>query len=280
MHISRTASRPADKYSRGLNISGCSYNVRLIVAVVARRKSLSIFILQMCVLVAAWCNWSRDMPIAFSILPPNLLIVSTKSNGTDDAPCKTNGVDGISFCICSNMSKRNFSSADFRLYAPWDVPIATAKESVWVSITNCFAIFGSVYVDSSECVFSSSIPANTPSSDSTVAPRACAYRTTFAVAVAFSSISRLLKSSITLENPMFNACIHDSTDDPWSRCNVICSFCWILRPAIIPISISSPIYFNADSEIATMTGLWLRRAADTIAWIVSILYALNAGTAK
>ncbi len=118
MHMSRTASRAGAKYSRGLKMSGRIASVSRTPAVNANRRSLSIFILQMFVFVAANCNCSISIPIALCILPPNLFIVSTKSDGTDDAPCRTNGVVGISFCIFSNMSNRNFSSVDFRLYAP------------------------------------------------------------------------------------------------------------------------------------------------------------------
>ena len=214
MHMSRTASRAGDKYSRGLKISGRIASVSRTADVKHRRKSLSIFILQMFVFVAANCNCSISIPIALCMLPPNLFIVSTKSDGTDDAPCRTNGVVEISFCIFSNMSNRNFSSADFRLYAPCDVPMATASESVPVSSTNFFAISGSVYSDSVDLVVSSSIPDKMPNSDSTDTSRACAYRTLFAVAVVLSSMSRLLKSNMTLEKPMFIACMHDSTDDP------------------------------------------------------------------
>ena len=83
-----------------------------------------------------------------------------------------------------------------------------------MSEINCFAIVGSVYSDSVDLVVSSSIPDKMPNSDSTDTSRACAYRTIFAVAVVLSSMSRLLKSNMTLENPMFIACMHDSTDDP------------------------------------------------------------------
>lgn len=262
--MSRTQSRAGDKYSRGLKISGCIASVSRTADVKHRRKSLSIFILQIFVLVAANSNCATSMPMALCSLPPNLFMLLIKSVGILDAPCKTNGVVGILFWMLSNMSNRNFSSADFRLYAPCDVPMATASESVPVSSTNFFAVFGSVYVDSVEYVVSSSIPDKMPNSDSTDTSRACAYRTMFAVAVMFSSMSRLLKSSMTLEKPMFIACMHDSIDDPWSKCRAICSFGVIFNPPIIPISISSPIYFNADSEIATMTGLLVKRAADTI----------------
>lgn len=129
-------------------------------------------------------------------------------------------------------------------------------------------------------MFSSSIPDRIPNSDSTDTSRACAYRTMFAVAFIFSDKSRLLKSNMTLEKPMFIACMHDSTDVPWSKCRAICSVGVIFAPAIIPINMSSPMYFNADSEIAIITGDLVRRAADIIAEIVSMLYALNAGTAN
>lgn len=144
MHMLRISSRAAPMYSRGLKFCGALNKDFRTAAVNANRRSLSIFILQMFVLVAANSSCSVSMPIAFCMSPPNLLIVSIYSAGTDDAPCKTSGVFGIFAWICSNMSKRNFSFADFRLYAPWEVPIAIANESVLVSDTNFCAMSGSV----------------------------------------------------------------------------------------------------------------------------------------
>ena len=45
--------------------------------------------------------------------------------------------------------------------------MAIAKESVLVAATNCSTSVGLVYVESVPKVFSSSMPANVPSSDST-----------------------------------------------------------------------------------------------------------------
>lgn len=53
-----------------------------------------------------------------------------------DAPCNTSGKFGMRDAISASMSKRNSASSCVRLYAPWLVPIAIAKESVLVSDTN------------------------------------------------------------------------------------------------------------------------------------------------
>ena len=66
------------------------------VAVKARRPSESILILHTADL-AAFLNWSSGTPTAFSILPPYLLINSTYSGRTEEAPCKTIGKFGSLF---------------------------------------------------------------------------------------------------------------------------------------------------------------------------------------
>ena len=102
--------------------------------------------------------------------PPYLLHISTNSGITVDAPCNTIGVLGILSLISFKMSNLNFASP-LNLYAPWLVPIAIAKESHPVLLTNSSAWAGSVYIASLAVTFtSSSIPANFPSSASTTTP--------------------------------------------------------------------------------------------------------------
>ena len=87
----------------------------------------------------------------------------------------------------------------------------------------------------------------------------------------FSSNGNLLASIMTDENPNLIAWAHDSKDEPWSRCRAICSSGRMFAPRIMPISISSPMYFNADSDTAKITGLCVSRAAARIAFNVSML---------
>ena len=82
-HI-RIVGGPLDGYEgklltvRGSNSAGFSANVLRIAAVIARRESESMLILQTADL-AALRNCSSGIPIAASSLPPYLLIVSTSS---------------------------------------------------------------------------------------------------------------------------------------------------------------------------------------------------------
>ena len=54
-------------------------------AVIARRESESMLIFQTA-LLAALRSWASGMPTASGSLPPNLLIVSTSSCGTEEDP--------------------------------------------------------------------------------------------------------------------------------------------------------------------------------------------------
>ena len=106
--------------------------------------------------------------------PPNSLHIFTNSGITVEAPCSTIGVFGILVFTSFKISNLNFASP-LNLYAPWLVPIAIAKESHPVLLTNSSACAGSVYIASFAATFtSSSIPANFPSSASTGTPCACA----------------------------------------------------------------------------------------------------------
>jgi hypothetical protein len=77
-----------------------------ILAVITRRPSESMLILQTA-LLAARRSCSSGMPTASSILPPYLLIMSTYSGTTEEAPCSTMGKPGMRFSISSRMSKRS-----------------------------------------------------------------------------------------------------------------------------------------------------------------------------
>ena len=138
-------------------------NVLRIDAVNAKRESESMLTFAICKDIACLIC-AGEIPRALFISPPYLFICLTYFCGIVDAPCKTSGVFGISLAICSKISKRNDSFALFRLYAPCDVPIATANESVFVCLTKSLTTEGSVYEQDDDFVFSSSIPDNTPSS--------------------------------------------------------------------------------------------------------------------
>ena len=56
-----------------------------------------------------------EMPYAFFISPPNLLMVLIYFWGIVDVPCKTSGTFGIFSAICFNISNRNDSFLFFRL---------------------------------------------------------------------------------------------------------------------------------------------------------------------
>ena len=88
---------------------------------------------------------------------------------------------------------------------------------------------------------------------------------------AFSANGCLLASIITDENPRSIACLHASKVAPWSKCRAICSVGEIFAPDINDINISSPMYFNADSDTANIMGLCVVRAASIIDDNVSIL---------
>lgn len=120
-------------------------------------------------------------------------------------------------------------------------------------------------------MFSSSIPANVPSSDSTDTLNLCAYSVTRLVISMLVLNGCLLASIITDENPKSIACLHASNVDPWSKCRAIFSSAEIFEPDINAINISSPMYFNADSDTAKITGLCFVRTASKIAVNVSIL---------
>ena len=126
---------------------------------------------------------------------------------------------------------------------------------------------------------SSSIPARVPSSASTDTLCWCANSATCLLIFMFSSNGSLLASIMTDEKPISIARLHMSKLPPWSRCNAILLFGVMFAPRIIPISMSSPIYFKADSDTAKITGLFARWAASSIAVNVSMLYKLNAGIA-
>ena len=78
-------SRAGPRYLRGSNSAGFSAKVLRIAAVIARRESESMLILQTADL-AALRNSSSGIPIAAFRAPQILFIVSTSSSGTEDYP--------------------------------------------------------------------------------------------------------------------------------------------------------------------------------------------------
>ena len=135
MHVWVICFCAAPRYSRGLKFSGVVLSDWLMAAVAASLKSLSTLILQMFISVARR-SCSVGMPRAFDSFPPFLFIVSVRCDGMFDAPCSTNGKFGMRLAISPKISNRNSSLSLLRLYAPWLVPMAIAKESVLVADTN------------------------------------------------------------------------------------------------------------------------------------------------
>ena len=143
----------------------------------ANLPSVSTFILATADL-AAFLNSESGIPIASLTSPPNSFIIVVYCWGTADEPCNTIGNPGILLSISSNISSLNLgSSPGLNLWAPWEVPIAIANESTPVFVTNSSTSSGFVYVWDSAFT-SSSIPAKTPNSASTVTSFAWANSTT------------------------------------------------------------------------------------------------------
>ena len=147
--------------------------------------------------LAAFLSCSSGIPTESGIFPPYCSIIFTYSWGTEEEPWSTIGKPGIFFSIASSTSKANGGGfktpsgprvhcSGVNLHRPWDVPIEIARESHPVLVTKSTTSSGFVYFDSSAAT-SSSTPPRTPSSASTVTPRACAYSTTFFVSATFSS---------------------------------------------------------------------------------------------
>ena len=99
-------SRAGPKYLRGSNSPGFSANVLRTAAVIARRLSESMLILQTADLEALR-SCSSGIPTAATNLPPFWLIVSTSSCGTDDDPWRTIGKPGSCSSIAANTSNAN-----------------------------------------------------------------------------------------------------------------------------------------------------------------------------
>ena len=132
-----TDSLAGVKYFLGSNTDGSSTRTFLISDVIAKRKSVSTFIFDTPDLLA-WCSIMSGTPFAPGISPPYLLHFSTSSGITVDAPCNTIGVFGIRVFTSFNMSNLSLASP-LNFYAPWLVPIAIAKESQPVLLTNSSA---------------------------------------------------------------------------------------------------------------------------------------------
>ena len=116
-------------------------------AVIAKRKSESMLILQTANL-AACLSCCSGTPTASTNLPPFSLMILTYSWLTEDEPCKTIGNPGSLLLTSSKMSNLNGGGnkipvsgslvhcSGLNLYAPWLVPIAIANESQPVLRTN------------------------------------------------------------------------------------------------------------------------------------------------
>ena len=156
-------------------------------------------------------------PWAPGMSPPYSLHLATNSGRTEEAPCKTIGKLGRRSPTFLRRSKSRYGSP-LNLYAPWEVPIAIAKESTPVSSTNSAACSGSVKRASlSDTLTSSSTPAKRPNSASTTTPCAWAYSTTCLVILTFSSKSWWEASIITEVKPPSTQSLQISKESPWSR---------------------------------------------------------------
>ena len=139
-------SRAGPRYLRGSNSAGLVANTSRIAAVIARRESESMLILQTA-LSEALRSCSSGIPTAAFKAPPYLLIVSTSSCGTDDEPWSTIGKPGSCSSIAANTSnayaggrRRPVSGSrvhcsGVNLKAPCEVPIEIASESQPVFVT-------------------------------------------------------------------------------------------------------------------------------------------------
>ncbi len=139
-------SRAGPRYLRGSNSAGFFANTSRTAAVIARRESESMLILQTA-LFAALRSCSSGIPTAAFNAPPYLLIVSTSSCGTDDEPWSTIGNPGSSFSIAARTSNANGGGtrrpvcgstvhcSGVNLKAPCEVPIEIANESQPVLVT-------------------------------------------------------------------------------------------------------------------------------------------------
>ena len=139
-------SRAGPRYLRGSNSAGLLANTSRTAAVIARRESESMLILQTA-LLAALRSCSSGIPTAALSAPPNLLIVSTSSWGTEDEPWRTMGKPGS----CSSIAARTSNArgggtrrpvcgssvhcSGVNLKAPCEVPIEIASESQPVFVT-------------------------------------------------------------------------------------------------------------------------------------------------
>lgn len=148
-------SRAGPRYLRGSNSAGCSANTLRMAAVIARRLSESMLILQTADL-AALRSSSSGMPMAAFNAPPYLLIVSTSSWGTDEDPWSTMGNPGSFSMTASSTSNANgggtmrpvcgsmWHCSGVNLYAPWEVPMEMASESQPVRVAKSITSSGLV----------------------------------------------------------------------------------------------------------------------------------------
>ena len=151
------------------------------------------------------------------------------------------------------------------LYAPCDVPIATAKVSTPVFSTNSLAVSGSVRIASFSSTLRSSIPASLPSSASTETLFGWAIATTFLVTAMFSSYFRKLPSIMTLEKPAWTHLAAVSKSSPWSRCMLIGTGESCAAVLASPTMYGKPAYFMTLGVIARMTGDFSSAAASATA---------------
>ena len=103
------ASLAGPRYFLGSKSAGCSTKCLRISAVIARRRSVSMFTLQTPYFVAVRII-SSGTPCAPGMSPPNSLHFLTNSGRTVEAPWSTSGVSGISLWISFSRSKSRYGS--------------------------------------------------------------------------------------------------------------------------------------------------------------------------
>ena len=196
MYIFLSSSRAGVRYWRGSKSPGFSARWRRIAAVIARRPSESMLILQTADF-AALRSCSSGIPTESGIFPPYCSIIFTYSTGTDEEPWRTIGNPGSFFSMASRTSNASgggirtpsgvrLHCAGVNLQRPCEVPMEIARESQPVLEVKSITSSGFVYLLSSAAT-SSSTPPRTPSSASTVTSYLWAYSKTYYVRATLSS---------------------------------------------------------------------------------------------
>ena len=123
------ASLAGPRYFLGSKSAGCSTKCLRISAVIARRRSVSMFTLQTPYFVAVRII-SSGTPCAPGMSPPNSLHFLTNSGRTVEAPWSTSGVSGISLWISFSRSKSRYGSP-LNFVSPWLVPWQLPESQRW-----------------------------------------------------------------------------------------------------------------------------------------------------